>query len=78
MLVADSATNKERMIAYAWAQEQDMRTTYNVMYKRDGDFGKEMTFKEFLPHYIEHGHAKRFHDENYHKYFKGDSHEETK
>lgn len=73
-LLPDSATNKERMLAYARAQEKDMRSVYQVMYKRDGDFGKEMTFKEFLPHYVTHGHAKRFHEENYHKYFN----EETK
>ena len=73
-LVSDTATNKERMLAYARAQHEDMKVVYSLMYARDGDNGTGLTFKEFLPHYVAHGHAKTFHDNNYHKYFN----EETK
>lgn len=71
-LLPDKATNRERMLAYALAQEQDMRTVYNSIYRHDSN--PKLTFKEFLPHYVEHGHAEKFHRLNYYRYFK----EETK
>lgn len=61
--------NKQRMIAYARAQCLDMRAIYAVNFARDGDHGRELDFKDFLPMYVELGYAKKFHDENYHKYF---------
>jgi len=65
--------NTIRMRLYAEKQYREMRTLYDISYRFDGDFGKEMKFGDFLTHiWIKGDFAKRFHDKHYETYFYDD------
>lgn len=55
---------------YAKFQLSEMMSVYNLHYRFDGDYGKEMKFGDFVADiWIKGGFAKKFHETYYKVYF---------
>lgn len=62
-----------RLRLYAKHQVEDMKTLWNVAYRYDGDYGKEMRFGDFIARvWIPGKYAERFHN-NWHRQYYYDS-----
>lgn len=62
-----------RMLLYVDKQRKEMKDFYSLMYRFDGDHGKEMTFRDFVADiWVHKGYADRFYRNNHREFFYDD------